>query len=41
MEAIKEILKEIMYDVFLESIDFGEDIVFVERFKTDMYDELE
>ena len=41
MEAIKEMLKEIMYDVFLESIDFGEDIVFVERFKTDMYDELE
>ena len=41
METIKEALKEILYDVLLESVDFEEDIVFSERFKTDLYDELE
>jgi acyl carrier protein len=41
MEAINEALKEIVYDVFLESIDPGKNIVFSERFNSDLYDELE
>ena len=41
MEAIKEALKEIIYDVFLESIDFEDNIIFADQFKADLYDELE
>jgi acyl carrier protein len=41
MDAIKEALKEIIKDVFLESINPEEEIVFSERFGADLYDEYE